>query len=216
MTVDKEFLLSSRPEFYPLDEEITRAGKEIVTGKDIGVALTNMAKNIGSEKINKTISLIISGIKAGGNISTLLEETASNIREKEFLEKRAASNILSYVIFIFIAIGIGAPLLFGLSSILVEIIINLVSGLPNVQQTQMALPFTFSNIGITPAFIIYFSLIFLVVTNIISSLVIGLVNKGEEKDGLRYILPLIAISILIFFGIRFVLTKFLAGSFSFS
>ena len=34
----------------------------------------------------------------------MLEQTAGNMKEKEFIEKRAASNILMYVIFIFFAI----------------------------------------------------------------------------------------------------------------
>jgi pilus assembly protein TadC len=183
LTVDHAFLSSARPELAPLDAEILRTGREIATGKDVVYAFKNMAERIGSEKISKIIDLIISGLKAGGNIATLLENTAGNMREKEFLEKRAASNVLMYVIFIFVAIGLGAPLLFGLSSILVEIIIKLTSQLPSVSSTQMSMPFTLSNIGLSPAFIIYFSLVFLIVVDVISCLVIGLVNKGDEKYG---------------------------------
>ena len=214
MTVDHSFLSSARPELAPLDGEILRTGKEIATGQDIVAAFKNMADRINSEKINKIISLIISGLKAGGNIATLLETTASNMREKEFLEKRAASNVLMYVIFIFIAIGAGAPVLFGLSSILVEIIIKLTAQLPSVSSTQMALPFTLASIGLSPTFIIYFSLVFLIVVDIVSSLVIGLVNKGDEKYGLRYMFPLILLSIGIFFGVRLFLYSFLAQSFN--
>jgi len=214
ITVDRAFLSSARPELAPLDEEIQKTGAEIVTGKDIIFAFRNMADRINSEKIKKTISLIMSGLKAGGNISTLLETTASNMREKEFLEKRVASNVLMYVIFIFIAIAFGAPLLFGLSSILVEIIIKLTSQLPSAQATSMNLPFALSSISISPSFIIYFSLLFLVVTDVISSMVIGLVNKGDEKYGLRYIFPLILLSIGIFFAVRIFLYKFLVESFA--
>ena len=63
MTIDKAMLLSSRPEFAPLDEEILKTGKDIVTSKDIEKALLELSKRIGSEKINKTILLIISGIR---------------------------------------------------------------------------------------------------------------------------------------------------------
>jgi pilus assembly protein TadC len=51
MTVDKALLLSSRKEFSPLDIEILRLGKDILTGTYINIALTNMAKRIKSEKI---------------------------------------------------------------------------------------------------------------------------------------------------------------------
>ena len=208
MTIDRSFLLSARPEFYPLDQEILKTGKEIATGKDIASALLEMSKRTGSDKISKTIRLIISGLKAGGNISTLLDQTASNMREKEFIEKRAASNILMYVIFIFFAVAIGAPLLFGLSSVLVEVIIKISSTIPVTDSNQVNLPISFTSIGLTSQFIVYFSLFFLLVTNIISSLVLGLVNKGEEKQGLKYIIPLMVLSVIIFFLVRIVLGGF--------
>lgn len=214
ITIDRAFLLSARPEFTPLDDEILKTGKDIATGKDVAYALMNMSKRIDSEKITKTIMLIISGLKAGGNISDLLEQTSANMKEKEFIEKRATSSILMYVIFIFFAVGIGAPILFSLSSVLVEIIINLVAHIPSVGTSQMELPFTFSQVAISPSFVIYFSIIFMVFTDLISSLVIGLVNKGEAKAGLRWFIPLVAFSLAIFFIVRIVLTKFLAGAFA--
>ena len=64
-----------------------------------------MSKRIDSEKISRVITLIISGIKAGGNISDLLEQTSKNMKEKEIIEKKAASTILMYVIFIFFALS---------------------------------------------------------------------------------------------------------------
>src|SRR4030042_1953205 len=115
MTIDKALLLSSRKEFAPLDEEILLLGKEIITGKEIMQALHDMSLRIKSDKIRKTLELVISGIRSGGNISILLEETAVNMRERNFIEKKSASNVLMYVIFIFFAVAIGAPLLFGLS-----------------------------------------------------------------------------------------------------
>ena len=90
MTVDRALLVSSRKEFSPLDVEILKLGKDILTGKEITSALKAMGERIKSEKIKKTIDLINSGMKAGGNLSILLEETAVNMREKMFMEKRAA------------------------------------------------------------------------------------------------------------------------------
>src|SRR3989338_4083057 len=78
ITIDRSFLLSARPEFSPLDQEILKAGKEVSTGKDIIMAFNEMSKRIGSEKISKVIILINSGLRSGGNISDLLEQTSAN------------------------------------------------------------------------------------------------------------------------------------------
>ncbi len=215
MTIDRAFILSARPEFHPLDNEIILAGRDIATGKDIAVAFKNMASRIGSDKIAKTISLIISGIRSGGNISLLLEQTASNMREKEFIEKRISSNVLMYVIFIFFAVAIGAPLLFGLSSILVEILIKIVGDLPTDTVTEN-LPFSLSKINISPGFITWFAILFIFVTDVLASLILGLVNKGDEKAGLKFVIPLLLLSYSLFFFVRFMLRKFLLENLSLS
>ncbi len=213
MTIDRAFTLSARPEFYPLDREIILAGKDIATGKDIALAFKTMSKRIGSDKIAKTISLIISGIRSGGNISLLLEQTSSNMREKEFIERRISANVLMYVIFIFFAVAIGAPLLFGLSSILVEILIKIIGSLPADSATA-GLPFTLSKVNISPAFVTWFSILFIFVTDSLASLILGLVNKGEEKAGLKFVIPLLLLSYGIFFLVRLVLRKFLVQNLS--
>lgn len=212
MTIDQAMLLSSREEFAPLDKQILRVGKDIVTGKKVNLALADMAKRINSEKIKKTVMLITSGMGAGGNLSVLLEETATNMRERNFIEKRAASNVLMYVIFIFFAVSIGAPLLFGLSSVLVEILTNMLGSLPEEGMT-VNLPFTLTSVSISVNFVIYFSILFMIVTDVLGSFVLGLVNKGEEKEGVKFIIPMIAIGLVVYFISRVILLRYFSGVF---
>ncbi|MBI2045121.1 type II secretion system F family protein [Candidatus Pacearchaeota archaeon] len=216
ITIDRAFLLSARPEFDPLDKEILKTGKEITTGQDIIFAFKKMAERIDSEKISKVIMLIISGLKAGGNISDLLEQTSSNMKEKEIIEKKSRSTILMYVIFIFFAVGVGAPVLFALSSVLVEIVLGLSANLPETTTAATSsLPLAFSRVSISLNFVIYFSLIFIAVTDFISCFVIGLVNKGEAKEGIKFFIPLLAISYTLFFIIKGVISGLLLESISF-
>lgn len=214
MTIDKALILSSRKEFAPLDKEILSLGKDIITGREVSRALKDMADRIGSEKIHKTINLIISGIRSGGNLSILLEETATNMRERNYVEKRAASNVLMYVIFIFFAVSIGAPLLFGLSSVLVEILTKILSNFPETQNVSSNLPFSITKINITVKFVIYFAMAFLIVIDFLASLVLGLVGKGQEREGLKYTVPLIVMSISVFFITRFAILRYFTTFFN--
>jgi len=211
ITIDRSMLLSVREEFDPLDKEINKTGREIATGKSMETALLNMAKRIGSEKIQKTILLIISGMRAGGNLATLLEQTGTNMRESDFIEKKAASNVLMYVIFIFVAVAVGAPALFALSTVLVQTLSILLGGMPEVE--SVALPFTLSKISVSVNFITYFSLIFVIVIDMLAALVLGLVSKGEEKEGFKYFPPILIISLVIFFTIKILLSGVMAGLF---
>ena len=206
MTIDSALLLSSRKEFSPLDEEIIILGKDVITGKEIDQALKALALRINSDKITKTVSVINSGIRSGGNLAILLEQTAINMRERSFVEKRASSNVLMYVIFIFFAVAAGAPALFSLSSVLVEVLTNIVGNLPEIEVTNI--PFTLTKISISPEFVTYFSLAFIVTIDILSSLLLGLVNKGDEKSGIKYIFPILTVSIVVYFSLRTFLIKY--------
>jgi len=214
MTVEKAFISSARPELAPLDKEIRETGRDVATGKDISQAFKDMSKRIDSGEIKNIISLIMSGLKTGGDISSLLQTISSNMREKAHLEKKASSNVTMYVIFIFVAVAIGAPVLFGLSTILVEVILEITGSMPDVQSSRINMPFTFSGIELSVNFVIWFSVIFIAATDLISSLLLGLVNKGDEKQGIKYIFPLLLISIGVFLGIRELLSGFIKGMFT--
>ena len=211
ITIDKAMLMSAREEFYPLNQEILKTGRDITTGRDIEKALLDMSKRINSDKISKTVLLIISGIKSGGDIATILEETSRNMRDRSFMEKKAASSVLMYVIFIFIAVAVGAPALFGLSNILVEILTTLLAGIEVVEASNT--PFTLSKVDISINFIFYFSIAFILVIDFLASLILGLVSKGQESEGLKFFLPLAVISLTIFLTIKFALAGFVQGFF---
>ncbi len=208
--IDKAIVISSRKEFSPLDEQINQFGRDIVTGKPVEIAMKEMSTRIGSEKISKTINLIITGMRSGGNLATLLEQTSANLKERQYVEKRASSNIIMYIILILFAVGVGAPILFSLSTVLVGVLTKILSGIPEVQ-TTIATPFSFTSISISSAFITYFAVFFIVTIDILGSMVIGLVQKGEEREGLKYSIPLIAISLTVFFGLKLVLAGYFAG-----
>jgi archaeal flagellar protein FlaJ len=212
MTIDKALLLSSRKEFAPLDREILLLGKDIATGKEISLALIDLGKRTSSRKIQKTIAVITSGVKAGGNISVLLEETAQNSREKSFMEKKAASNVLMYIIFIFFAVSVGAPILFALSSILVSVLKSLLTTIPVTEMPQ-SMPFALTKVNLTIEFVMGSSIIFMTITSILASMTIGLVSKGEEKAGLKYAPILVALSIIIYFIVRTVLMSYFSDLF---
>ncbi len=210
MTVDRAMLLSSRPEFDPLDKNILQVGKDISTGKPVAAALKSMSKRIGSEKINKTLLIILSGIRAGGNLSILLEETSRNMRQREFVEKKAASQVLMYVIFIFLAVSVFSPGLFSLSGVLVNTMTNLMSGI-SADSMPVSAPISFSTINISSTFIFYFSLSFIIMMDFMAALILGLVSKGDEKEGLRYFPIMLLLSLGIFFAVGKVLSGVLLG-----
>ena len=110
--------------------------------------------------------------------------------------------------FIFFAAGIGAPLLYGISSYLVETMQRLGSAVP-VQQsfTGTSKFMTFQAIQINQNFMLMYMLTSLGITSLFGAILVGLIQEGSEKAGLRYIPVLVIISMSIFFISRFIVKK---------
>lgn len=211
VTIDKALFMAARPEFGPFKKELDKVGKEVATGKELTKALKDLSLRIRSEKLEKTIYLIINGIKAGGGLAKLLERTAEDLRDQDIMGKKIRASIGMYRIFIFIAICIASPFLFSLSSVVVEILTKTFSTV-TMPQTS-AVPLALTEVRITTDFIKTFSLIFISTSCILGSLVLGMVSKGKAKEGARYIIPLIVIAFVIFFVIRKFLISALGGLF---
>src|SRR3989338_3699231 len=211
-TTDKALLLSARSEFGPLSKEINRVGTEITTGNDIEQSMLDSTKRVKSSIYERTMKLIVSGLKSGGRLSDLLEQTAKDLKEQQAVSKKVGTSVNMYVIFMFFAVGFGSPLVMSLVSVLLEVLIKGFSLLSLPQQSNF--PLLISGIDINPSFIITFTVINLITTAIIGSLVIGLISKGKEREGIKYIPLLLAVSLGLFFAVRFVATKILGSLFA--
>ena len=215
LTTDKALLLSARPEFGPFQDEINQIGKEVTMGKDISRALMDMVQHIKSDRLSKTMELIVSGLSSGGELASLLEQTAKNLRRERLVDSRIRANVMMYVIFIFVAVCFGAPLLFGLSSFLVEVLTNVLSSVELPEATSVNLAISFTEVSISIDFVRKFSVVFLITSSVLGSLILGLISKGKERDGIKYIPFLMGLSVAMYYFVTFCIKTLLGGMFEF-
>lgn len=214
-TTDKAFLLSARPEFGPLKEEIDLVGKEIIIGKPIEDALNGITKRVRSDKLDHSINLILSGIKSGGRLADLLQQTANELKNQALVDKKVRTSVNMYIIFIFVAVAFGAPLLLGLSTFLVEVLTSTLGSvqLPTQVAQKFAVPIGIKEISVSADFIFRYALITLITTAIFGSFIVGLIKKGREKDGIKLLPLLILVSLALFFFVRFAAKNLTGGLF---
>lgn len=214
-TLDKALLLAARPEFGRFKEEINRAGKDVATGKDFNQALLDMSSRIKSNKLEKSVQLIVAGVRSGGSLVDLLSQSASNLRQQKMIDERIRSNVLVYVIFIFAAIGFGAPVLFSLSSFLIDIMSNVFAEVDLPDTTgNIDIPISFSEVTIDPNFIIRYTIVSMIIASVMGSMIIGLISKGTKRAGMKYIPILIILTISLFFIVRALIGGMLGGLFA--
>lgn len=219
LTTDKALLLAARPEFGYFSLEIKRIGKEAMAGRSLTEALQKTSKNVRSTNLERTIDLVVQSINSGGKLADLLDQTADDLRDQQMIQKEISASVLMYVFFIFIAIGIGAPALFSMSAFLVELMSGMMNtiaaDMPSGSEGSAAMPISVTEVQITPEFIKWYSIGSLLASSFFGAMVMGLIMKGEERDGLKFFPVLAAISLALFFIGRFVLDYVLGGMMQF-
>ncbi len=196
----RAMILSARKEFGPLSDSIKRAGKEMMTGRSLQESLTEVPKTIKSDTLDRTISLVIKGIKSGGQLVALFEETALDIRRRQAIKKEVKANILMYGIFIGFAGCAGAPVLYALSSYLVTTIgeLGMVAEVPSEFQSRIPM-MRFGEISVDPGFLFMFSLAAIIITTVFGGMIIGIIDSGKEKAGIKYIPIMMGAALAAFF-----------------
>lgn len=201
----RALILSARKEFGPLSIAIRRAGKEIMTGKSLQEGLMEIPKRIRSKDLNRTIKLIIEGIRGGGQIVTLLEENAVDIRRRQAIRKEIKANIMMYAIFIAFAGCLGAPGLYALSGYLTNTMSQISPDMTMSSQVSSKVSFMqLGGVSVSEEFLFQFSIAAILITTIFGGLILGLINSGKEKDGLKYAPILVITALLVYFAASFV------------
>ncbi|MDO8647388.1 MAG: type II secretion system F family protein [Candidatus Diapherotrites archaeon] len=210
LTTERALLVSARPEFGPLEEELRKASKRILTGTPIQEALSDIPKRINSKTVEKTIWLVNKGVSSGGQIADVLTQLSDDLREQNSLQDEIRANISIYVMLIFFSAAIGSPIMLGISSFIVQILHKQISGIQTVDTSRISAhsksPFSgIPKSSIDPDFVLVFAELSLLVTTIFASMTMGIINTGNEKNGLKYFPALLIVSFGIFLAIRFVL-----------
>ncbi|MEO0282058.1 MAG: type II secretion system F family protein [candidate division WOR-3 bacterium] len=208
LTPDKALMLTARPEFGPLEEEIKRAAKKTLSGESIEEAIKIIPERINSRNLERTVMLLSEGMSKGGSLQGLLDSLANDIRETRLIKKEIAAQVMVYAIFIFFAVAIGAPILMATSNHLIETMSSISANLKleNVAMPSQ-IPIKIQKISVNKNFMLSYSITSLTITSIFGGILIGLIREGNEKAGIKYIPVLLAISIGLFFLSKAILAK---------
>jgi len=215
LTVDWALLQSAREEFGSLKDAIEIAGKGIATGKSEEAAFSGMPKGIKSENLSRAVDLMVQGIRSGGQLANILDKIADIFRNRSLLSKEMRSSVLMYAIFIFFIIGLAAPVLFAISDYLVSVMSGGM-GAPQVDISQemviIGAPLMQSkSAGVDPKFMTTYFLAALIVSSLTGSIVLGQILSGNEKAGFKFIPILLALSIVLFSALKYLLALVLGS-----
>lgn len=221
LTIDKALLSSARPEFGFFKEEIKLVASKMMVGKPFEVALQEMNLRIKSKDFAATVELITQGIRSGGKLAESIDSMADILMNREVVKKEIKTGVQMYTTLVIFAIVGGAPILFGISSFLIEILKSMSEKIIGSPQDTAGLSAKASTAGImaptsisiSVEFVKEFAVISLITTSIIGSIVVALISTGDWKRGIKNIPIFSFLSMVIFYSVNSVLVYIIGQQF---
>jgi len=213
MTTDQALWYAVRPRFGVLAKEIEEVAKRTFSGEPLDDALQHLVRKYDSKTLERSINLLVEGMRAGGEVGELLNKIAGNIQETNLMKKEMASSVTTYIIFISFATIIAAPFLFGMAYQLIIVIQEVFSKVDIAPGANAGFPITISKGVISTGDFKVFAVTSLMITSFFSSIIIAAIKKGDIKGGIKYIPMFMISSLLLFFIILKIFSYFVGGLF---
>ncbi len=132
----------------------------------------------------------------------------------QIIKKEIAASLLMYVIFIVFAAAVGTPFLFSVSSKLIALLESVFAQIPDTAGTATLGSSSFIRPQppiVTSYQFFIFVIISTLVTATVSSLMIGCIQKGSKREGIKYLPFILLCGLVIFFIVSAVLDQFVRG-----
>jgi len=102
MTFTKAILFASKGQYGILTPEIQKIAQQVSWGDSVTDALLAFSQRVNTKSIQRTITLIIEASVSGGNVADVLDVAAKDAREIKMLEAERKTNMMSYVVVIYV------------------------------------------------------------------------------------------------------------------
>ncbi len=200
------FSAAIRPELGVLAVEAKKA--RIASGGSIVASFKYLTKRVNSVYLDKFTKIFEKTIRTGGNFVDIVEEYADSMRKILDLKEELASQSKGYVGFLLFVSVLILPFLTSVSVYYIKVISSIQESIGRVGDVEGVGPLSRASlqISLTPEQFIILVSIFVVITNLMTSLLLGIINKGDMVRGLKYF-PFISLVALI---VMFISSEFLS------
>jgi flagellar protein FlaJ len=199
-TVEQALLDLTKIQRGPLIDELKMALNDMEGGYSFEEALENIIDRADVLLLKRILKIVIDGRKAGGELANILDAVASDARDMARLQRERSSKTLMYVIFLFAAGGIVAPLIFGFVTEISMVIVNIT----NQSGTALMSPLELSIFGLNVSIL----WLYLIIECAISGVMMAFVRGAKVWKGILFY----SLTMMLASTIVFELAKMVAGS----
>ena len=198
MSIEQAIWQAAKPEFGILSIEVKAAIKEAFAGTPLDKALLKLSNRFNSRMLKRAILLINEAWRSGGELSLVLEKTADEAKEVLINKKEIKTNLIVIVIFIAFASTIGVPIIFAVTSLLVETLEKtFVLSSTSLYYGNFSL--SFSKPPLSSKDFQLFSVIVIFINVFIASFIVSIAYTGSKKQAFRFFPFMLFIAYTVFY-----------------
>lgn len=168
-----------REEFGVLNKTLNAAAIKALGPGHSEMEILNATSELGSEKLQRILTIFLTSYISGGKVGTMLERVAKDLRESNDLKKKLVTGVGIYIIFISISLILILPLIMSVSITFLKL------GMESVHADTNGM--------------IVLSMLMLTITSMLTGMFIGVIRYGREMMGFRHSLVLAIASNIMFF-----------------
>jgi len=212
MPIEQAMIYSAKPEFGVFSKDVKEVMKKTYGRTTSEEALHELSSRYDSRALSRVVDLITQALQSGGELGPVLMATAKDVRESIVLRKDAAASLMQYQIFLLFAAALGTPFLFATAEKLIAVFESQQLSVPSGGTALFTtMPLNISKLPVSSVEFGYFSLAMIVVTTFFSSLILGAIKSGNEKDGLKYFIPMLIVAYVVYYALLFVFSVIFSG-----
>ncbi|MEW6721830.1 MAG: type II secretion system F family protein [Candidatus Micrarchaeota archaeon] len=208
MTLDQAMWYSAKPEFGLLSVEVKSLIKSSFSGESLESTLDRLGGRFDSRVFKRTILLLKQATATGGELTSVLERTADDVRNSIIMKKEIASTLIIYEIFVITASVAGTPFLFAVASKLIQVFERLGPQLGGgASSSGLGGPLAaissvrFEGVPISSADFFWFSIPTIFVTILVSSFIVSVIRTGSKGQGMKYFPFMLLAAYAVYWGV---------------
>lgn len=177
-------------EYGPLKDELFEVLRKLEEGENFATALSSLSQNVNSRVVKRTVTIIIDSIKAGAGLADILDEIAEDVRETHRIAKERKTRTLLQVIFMVVAGGAIAPIIFGFVGTISKVLLGAGQGLNRPEVIAQA---------VAASTTITFGMQFYMIVQVIAaSTMVSLMREGRVTNTVIYFPILLFIAVVCY------------------
>ncbi len=182
----------STAEYGPLSFEMENVLRKMEEGENMEDGLASFAENVDSVLVRRTVAIINDAIKAGAGLADVLDEIADDVRALHRIGRERIAGTMLQVIFIVAAGSIVAPIIMGMITTVIELLIATSAGIVKSK-------FEIVQAVATKDIIVILIQIYIVIEVVASGAMIALTREGKISKSLIYIPVLLLIAFICYY-----------------